>query len=216
MTDKITPDAVELRDKIANIIIKDHLQVLHDFEVDPDIYRHDPECQQAAFVTADCIMDALAARLAEVEAALKLNQDLDAISVDAVNAERARAEARIAELEAALRWPIATLLPDAVEAAEKAMRKYPQPNYVISKWAEETGEVTKALIHAAEGRETWQNVRGEIVQSLAMLHRLMVEGDQVHGLMPLLNLAQADATEENRAQKQADEHRARGGYVGGV
>jgi chromosome segregation ATPase len=86
---------------------------------------------------------------------------------------------------------IAALIPDAIAAAEKAMTKFPQPNYVISKWAEETGEVTKALIHAAEGRETWENVRGELVQSLAMLHRLFVEGDQVHNLPPLNTLAAA-------------------------
>lgn len=90
--------------------------------------------------------------------------------------------------------PIADLLPDAVAAAEKAMRKFPQPNYVISKWAEETGEVTKAAIHMAEGRETPENLRGEIVQSLAMLHRLLVEGDQVHGLPPVKQaLAEAKA-----------------------
>lgn len=81
--------------------------------------------------------------------------------------------------------PIVELLPEAVAAAEKAMIKYPQPSYVISKWAEETGEVTKAAIHFAEGRETPENVRAEIIQALAMLHRLLVEGDQVHGLPPL-------------------------------
>ena len=81
--------------------------------------------------------------------------------------------------------PIVELLPEAVAAAEKAMIKYPQPNYVISKWAEETGEVTKAAIHFAEGRETPESVRAEIIQALAMLHRLLVEGDQVHGLPPL-------------------------------
>ena len=85
--------------------------------------------------------------------------------------------------------PIESLLPDAVAQAEKAMRKFPQPNYVISKWAEESGEVTKALIHAAEGRETWDNVRAELVDTLAMLHRLMVEGDEVHGLPALRALS---------------------------
>lgn len=97
--------------------------------------------------------------------------------------------------------PIAEILADAVVAAEKAMLKFPQPNYVISKWAEETGEVTKALIHTAEGRETWANVRGEIVQSLAMLHRLMVEGDQVHGLPPLTALAAFDTTTGGKADE---------------
>lgn len=93
--------------------------------------------------------------------------------------------------------PIADLLPDAVSAAEKAMQRYPQPNYVISKWAEETGEVTKDLIHMAEGRQTADKVRGEMVQALAMLHRLLVEGDQVHGLPPVAAaiLAAADKLE---------------------
>jgi len=93
-------------------------------------------------------------------------------------------DARQADLAKAY-GPILDLLPDAVRAAEKAMRKYPQPNYVISKWSEETGEVTKDLIHMAEGRQTADKLCGEIVQSLAMLHRLMVEGDQVHGLPPV-------------------------------
>ena len=73
----------------------------------------------------------------------------------------------------------------AVAEAEKAMRKYPQPNYVITKVAEEAGEVVKAAVHAAEGRETLDNVRGEMLQLVAMLFRLWMEGDQVHGLPPV-------------------------------
>lgn len=86
--------------------------------------------------------------------------------------------------------PITSLITDVVARAEKAMLKHPQPNYIISKFAEESGEVTKALIHAAENRESWDNVSDEIVDTLAMLHRLFVEGDQVHGLRPLNDLAQ--------------------------
>ncbi len=99
--------------------------------------------------------------------------------------ERLRADLANAVRVKPLVSPIGSLLPDAIVQAEKAMRKFPQPNYVISKWAEESGEVTKALIHAAEGRETWENVRSELVDTLAMLHRLMVEGDEVHGLPAL-------------------------------
>ncbi|NJL70363.1 MAG: hypothetical protein HC888_01535 [Candidatus Competibacteraceae bacterium] len=66
--------------------------------------------------------------------------------------------------------------------AEKAMRKFPQPNYVISKVAEEAGEVVKAAIHCAEKRETAESLRGEMKQLIAMLFRLWVEGDGVHGL----------------------------------
>lgn len=97
--------------------------------------------------------------------------------------------------EAARVSPIADLLPDATARAEKAMNKFPQPNYIISKWAEESGEVTKALIHAAEGRETWENIRGELVDTLAMLHRLFVEGDEVHGLPPLRALANEEQSD---------------------
>jgi|GEM_PF-3843560 len=84
-----------------------------------------------------------------------------------------------------LRTALEPLFAAAVAEAEKAMRKFPQPNYVISKVAEEAGEVVKAAIHCAEGRETPENVAGEIRQAMAMLIRLYVEGDQVHGLVPL-------------------------------
>ncbi|MCR2775522.1 DUF551 domain-containing protein [Enterobacter kobei] len=68
--------------------------------------------------------------------------------------------------------------------ADKAMRKFPQPNYVLNKVAEESGEVIKAVIHFTEGREEWQNVEGEIIDNLAMLIRLVMEGDQVIGFTP--------------------------------
>lgn len=77
------------------------------------------------------------------------------------------------------------LLDDAVFEAGRAMSKFPQPNYVISKVAEEAGEVVKAAIHCAEGRETAANVRSEIKQAMAMLIRLYLEGDGVHGLPPI-------------------------------
>ena len=81
-----------------------------------------------------------------------------------------------------------------VEAA-KAMHKFPQPNYVISKIAEEAGEVVKAAIHCAEKRETAENVAGEMKQLIAMLIRLWVEGDQVHGLPPIAAAIRAAAKE---------------------
>jgi len=69
-------------------------------------------------------------------------------------------------------------------AAEKAMRKYPQPNYVLLKVAEEAGEVVQAAVHYAENRMTWVELEGEVIQLIAMLNRLMVEGDQVNGVKP--------------------------------
>lgn len=74
------------------------------------------------------------------------------------------------------------LIVDGMTEADRAMKRFPQPNYVITKVAEEAGEVVKAAIHCAEGRETAENVRGEMRQLVAMLYRLWVEGDQVHGL----------------------------------
>jgi len=75
------------------------------------------------------------------------------------------------------------LMLDGMAEADRAIRKSPQPNYVISKIAEEAGEVVKAAIHCAEGRETAANVRAEMRQLIAMLYRLWAEGDQVHGLL---------------------------------
>jgi hypothetical protein len=69
--------------------------------------------------------------------------------------------------------------------AARAISRFPQPNYVLSKFAEEAGEVVKAGIHCAENRDTLDHVRAEMRQALAMLFRLWVEGDQVHGLPPV-------------------------------
>lgn len=89
--------------------------------------------------------------------------------------------------------PVSTVVPDdyfaslvskARPAAEKAMRKFPQPNYVLLKVAEEAGEVVQAGVHYAEGRMSWEQVEGEIVQLLAMLIRLVTEGDQINGVTP--------------------------------
>ena len=79
------------------------------------------------------------------------------------------------------------LFDDAFDEARKAMRKFPQPNYVITKVAEEAGEVVKAAIHCAEGREAPSAVREEMVQAMAMIIRLYIEGDQVHGLPPIID-----------------------------
>jgi phosphoribosyl-ATP pyrophosphohydrolase len=77
------------------------------------------------------------------------------------------------------------LVDQAVSTAETAMAKYPQPNYVISKIAEESGEVVKAAIHYAENRDSAEHVRAEMIDAIAMLYRLWHEGDQVHGCPPI-------------------------------
>lgn len=77
------------------------------------------------------------------------------------------------------------LVEEAKFEANKAMGKFPQPNYVISKFAEESGEVVKEAIHCAENRGDYSNLKDEMKQTLAMMIRLWVEGDEVHGLKPV-------------------------------
>lgn len=78
----------------------------------------------------------------------------------------------------------ASLVVLARVSADKAMKKFPQPNYVLLKVAEEAGEVVQAGVHYAENRMEWKQVEGEIVQLLAMLIRLVTEGDQINGVTP--------------------------------
>lgn len=81
-------------------------------------------------------------------------------------------------------------------AAEKASLKFPQPNYVTLKIAEEAGEVVRGAVHYAEGRLEWEEVEGEIVQLLAMLIRFVTEGDQINGVIPPAAIRAAKETGE--------------------
>lgn len=74
------------------------------------------------------------------------------------------------------------LFSDACAEAERAMAKFPQPNYTLLKVAEETGEVVKAAVHFGEVRGSRDEVRKEIVQAIAMIFRLYLEGDQINGV----------------------------------
>ncbi|WP_406913866.1 ead/Ea22-like family protein [Klebsiella pneumoniae] len=94
-----------------------------------------------------------------------------------------KVQQRNAELEAQNDY-FASLVAMARVSADKAIRKFPQPNYVLLKVAEEAGEVVQAGVHYVENRMEWGQVEGEIVQLLAMLIRLVTEGDQVNGITP--------------------------------
>ena len=72
----------------------------------------------------------------------------------------------------------------AQQAADSAKGKFPQPNYVALKVAEEAGEVVRAAVHYAEGRLGWDDVEAESIQAIAMILRLLDEGDQVNGIIP--------------------------------
>src|SRR5690606_7384346 len=77
-----------------------------------------------------------------------------------------------------------SLVERARASATKASAKFPQPNYVTLKIAEEAGEVIRGAVHYAERRMEWSEVEGEIIQLLAMLIRFVTEGDQVNGIVP--------------------------------
>lgn len=73
----------------------------------------------------------------------------------------------------------------AAQAAQaKAKVKFPQPNFVALKLAEEAGEVVRACVHYAEGRMEWSEVEAESVQLIAMVFRLLTEGDEINGVIP--------------------------------
>jgi hypothetical protein len=80
---------------------------------------------------------------------------------------------------------ISDILSAARASAEKASKKFPQPNYVALKVAEEAGEVVRACVHYAEGRDcTWDDIEKECVQTIAMILRLLTEGDEINGVHP--------------------------------
>jgi cell division GTPase FtsZ len=101
------------------------------------------------------------------------------------------------------------IVSDALKEAERAMVKFPQPNKVTLKVAEESGEVVKDAIHCSEGRQSYENLRGEIVQTIAMLYRLVVEGDQTIGLAPLVNDYQPPKTKDLKAENEALKERVK-------
>ncbi|EPK0122923.1 TPA: hypothetical protein ACMX9M_003614 [Klebsiella variicola] len=129
-----------------------------------------PHCGEGEEHFAEC---------ADPETAWKAQQD----KIDALVEALEKAQQRNAELEAQNDY-FASLVAMARVSADKAIRKFPQPNYVLLKVAEEAGEVVKAGVHYAENRMEWGQVEGEIVQLLAMLIRLVTEGDQVNGITP--------------------------------
>ena len=113
----------------------------------------------------------------------EFNKEANPVNILALVEALEKAQRRNAELEAQNDY-FASLVAMARVSADKAIRKFPQPNYVLLKVAEEAGEVVQAGVHYAENRREWGQVEGEIVQLLAMLIRLVTEGDQVNGITP--------------------------------
>lgn len=79
----------------------------------------------------------------------------------------------------------------AVTEAAKAMLRFPQPDSIppLTKMSEEAGELVKAAVHLSEGRDyTPADYEQEAVQTIAMVLRLLIEGDQTHGLRPVADM----------------------------
>ena len=58
----------------------------------------------------------------------------------------------------------------SVGQARRAITRFPQPNYCLTKVAEEAGEVVKAGVHLAEGRDfSHDDLEGEVIDTMAML-----------------------------------------------
>lgn len=83
------------------------------------------------------------------------------------------------------------LVDQARTESARAIDKFPQPNYTLLKFAEESGEVVKAAVHYGERRDTWTHVEEEVIQTLAMLIRFLREGDGVNKIYPPKSLRDA-------------------------
>ena len=78
--------------------------------------------------------------------------------------------------------PILTLLAEATEEVARARQLFPNANHLTTAFAEEAGEVIKAVMDHMQKGSPRADVRKEIVQAIAMAIRLETEGDPVHRL----------------------------------
>ena len=78
-----------------------------------------------------------------------------------------------------------SLFKAAIDEADTASNKYPQPNFIALKIAEEAGEVVRECVKVAQGTGTYENLALEMVQNIAMLIRLWEEGDEINGILPV-------------------------------
>lgn len=167
----------------------------------PDYIRHDAYATLAAALPHLSIPSAPAQAPGGLVERLALAEMILAHAEDPALAPVAAAlSAAIAALSQEQRGAVdyfGALVEKARAAALKASAKFPQPNYVTLKIAEEAGEVVRGAVHYAENRMEWSEVEGEIVQLLAMLIRFVTEGDEVNGVRPPPALAATPVHQES-------------------
>ena len=72
---------------------------------------------------------------------------------------------------------IEEIIGDAQEEVVSARRKFPSNKHLLHAFQEEAGEVTKAYLDCSQNKGTPQQIRTELIQTIAMAIRLIQEGD---------------------------------------
>lgn len=75
---------------------------------------------------------------------------------------------------------------DVSAELDRARTKFPKPDLLTTAFAEEAGELVKAILDGYNGKAS--DVYGEAIQTIAMVVRLIEEGDPVHRLKPIPDL----------------------------
>lgn len=73
---------------------------------------------------------------------------------------------------------------DATQELARARTLFPSNEHIVLAFAEEAGEVVKAVLDHKQGKASIADVRKEIVQTMSMLLRIAEEGDPTVGLPP--------------------------------
>lgn len=68
----------------------------------------------------------------------------------------------------------------------RARAKFPKPDYLLSAFSEESGELVKSVLDHMFEKATKDEVYAEAIQVIAMAVRIIEEGDPIHKLTPLI------------------------------
>lgn len=75
---------------------------------------------------------------------------------------------------------------DVSAEVDRARAKFPNPRLLLSAMTEEHGELVKSVLDKMQGKASEAHVYGEAVQLVAMVVRLIEEGDPLHELAPIV------------------------------
>lgn len=69
---------------------------------------------------------------------------------------------------------------------ERARKKFPNPDFLVTAFSEESGELVKSVLDHMFGKSTKDEVYAEAIQVIAMAVRIIEEGDPIHKLNPII------------------------------